>query len=190
MSDNESIRLPVSPAAAAVKELDESIWRTWTAKNALRDRQGAAARLVAVKCASLGILLIATIPWGYVAPYQVAIRFALSLGALAVAAQALRSRRYGFAAVFAAIVLIYNPFVATFSMTGGWPFPLVFLTGLAFAASLIWLRDRPAGDPQGPSALKEPAFVKADLSAWENEGGAPEPPHLDLAAEQLKGVRK
>jgi hypothetical protein len=131
--------------------------------------------------------------WGYVTSHEASLGFAFAAGALFVAGQALRSQRYGFAAVFAAITLIYcNQVVAAFPRTGGLPFlfPLVFLTVLAFAAPLIWLHDQPAEDPRGPSDLKEGSLVKTGLSAWENEGGAPVPPELDLATEELKGARK
>jgi hypothetical protein len=182
--------LQKSPVAVGVKELDESIWQAWKAKNALRERQAAAAWLMTAKCASLGVLLATTILWKYLSPYEVAMRFALAVGALVVAGQAWRLRRYGFAALFAAITVIYNPVVAAFPMTGGWPAALVFLTVLAFAASLIWLRGQPTGDPGFRSTQKKAAPVKTDVAAWETEGGALVQPELELAGDERKGARK
>jgi hypothetical protein len=120
-----------------VAELDQSIWLAWQIRNIERDRRGVAARLATVKCASLGLLLITATLWGYVGPYHVAIRFALALGALVVAGQALRSRRFGFVLTFFIIAAIYNPFAVVFPMTGAWPLPLVFLTVVAFTVSLL-----------------------------------------------------
>jgi hypothetical protein len=61
--------------------------------------------------------------------------------------QALRLRRYALAAALAVLTVIYNPFVATFPLTGPGPFTFVLLTTLPFAASLIWLRPgKPAGE--------------------------------------------
>lgn len=184
---SESIRLPEPPAAMKVVDLDESIWQAWKGKNAERDRRGESARMVALKCASLAVLLITTVLWGYVGSYHVAIRFALAVGALAVAGQALRLRRYGFAVTFFAIVVIYNPIFAIFPMTGGWPFLLVFLTVLAFTVSLRWLRDEPDA---GRSQSSEAPLGKTGVSAWENEGGASGGLELELVSEQRKGARQ
>jgi hypothetical protein len=103
--------------------------------------------------------------------------------ALVVAGQALRSRRFGFAFTFLAIGALYNPFVAVFTMTGGWPLPLIFLTVVAFAVSL-WLRD----DPRvGRLTLRGAQSGKTGVSAWENEGGASEGPEREVVSEEPRG---
>jgi hypothetical protein len=184
---SESIRLPEPPAAMKVVDLDESIWQAWQLKNAERDRRGATARMVALKCASLAVLVITAVLWGNIGAYHVAIRLALAVGAFAVAGQALRSRRYGFALTFFAIIVIYNPIFAIFPMTGGWPFLLVFLTALAFTVSLRWLRDEPDA---GRSQSSEVPLGKTGVSAWENEGGASGGLEPDLVAEERKGAEQ
>jgi hypothetical protein len=131
------------PAANEVKESDQLRWKAWQVRNALRDRQDAAFWHMAVKCTGLAVLVIATILWGNLGPYHVAIRFTVSVGALVVAALSLRSHRYGFAFLFAAITLIYNPIVTVFEMTGESSYTIIALTALVFAGSLIWPGDQP-----------------------------------------------
>jgi hypothetical protein len=189
----ESIGLRESPPVTGVKELDESIWQAWKARNAVCERQGNTARLNAVKYASIALLLMASYLWEYVGPYQVAIRFALSVGAVVVAGQAWRLRRYGIAAAFVAITVIFNPAVPILPIEGGWPFPVVFLTILTFGASVIWLEE-PSGDPQsivassgGSPAKTERSIVKTEPATWENEGGAAQKPELLPAIGEPKG---
>jgi len=52
----DSVDLQKVRTTDGVKVLDEAVWQAWTAKSALRERQAAAIRLVAVKCVSIGIL--------------------------------------------------------------------------------------------------------------------------------------
>jgi hypothetical protein len=138
--------------------LDKSVWRAWTANNTLLEQQAAARRVVAVKCASVGILLATSILWEYTSGYDLWIRFGVSLGGLVVLFQALRLRHYALAAAFALLILIYNPLVATFPFTGPGPFTFVLSTTLPFAASLIWLRP---GKPAGGNTLTTAADAAA-----------------------------
>jgi hypothetical protein len=183
----ESNKVMEPPAAMKVVQLNESIWQAWQIRNAESDRRSAAARLVAVKCASIALLIITATLWEYIGSYHVAIRFALALGALVVAGQALRSRRFGFAFTFLAIAAAYNPFVAVFPMTGGWPLPLIFLTVVAFTASLFWLRDKPGATG---ATWRETPNGKTDVSSWENEGGASEGLKRELVTQDSKGERQ
>lgn len=166
---SESARSPESPAVFQANELDESIWQAWLLKNAERGRRGAARRMIAVKWTCAALLLVTTALWKYVGSFDVAIRFVLSAGALAVALQALRLRSYGFVLGFLAIAVIYNPLAAIFPASGGWPVPLVFLTFLAFMAALIRLKSEPPGVRTQPGKLP---LDQTRIAAWENEGGA------------------
>jgi hypothetical protein len=161
----ESIGLRESPPVTLVKELDESIWQAWKARNALCERQGNTARLNAVQYTSLALLLIASYLWEYVGPYQVAIRFALSVG-LVVAGRPGACEGWRCRGLFA-ITMIFNPVVAILPIDGGWPFLVVFLTILTFGASLMWL-EKPSGDSKlrslhgGSPAKTQRSIVKTD----------------------------
>jgi hypothetical protein len=187
---SESIRLRRSPAAVGVEELDDSVWQARTARRAVRHRRGAATRLAAAKCVSLGVLLGSALLWGYAGSHQVAIRLALSVSALVIVGQALLCRRYALATIFAVITVIYNPFVAIFPMAGGWALPLVALAIVGFGASLITEPYRPAAAPRDPSTLQEGRLANAELVAWESDGGAPAPQGIEFVSEEMEGVRK
>jgi hypothetical protein len=105
--------------------LDEKAWSAWMRKNLLQERQGVAARAKGVKWACLGVLLIAAALSLYVFPryvsgYEAVVRFAIGFGAILIIFQSLRTRQYAFTAVFAAIVLIFNPVFPKFALSGNW----------------------------------------------------------------------
>jgi hypothetical protein len=181
---SESARSPDSPAVIKANELDESTWRAWQLKNAEQDRRRAAARMVAVKYACLALLLVTTVLWESVGSYHIPIRFALAVGALAVAGQERRLRSHGFVLTFLAIAVIYNPIVAIFPISSGWPFPLVFLTSLAFTGALIRLK------PEAGRAQPGKASIETRVAAWENEGGASVRLAPDLVGKDPKGARQ
>ena len=64
------------------------------------------------------------------------------------------------------------------------------MTFRAFSAPLIRLRDLPAGGPSGHSIQTDRLLLKAGLSAWENEGGAPVPPASDIEGKEPSPARR
>jgi hypothetical protein len=140
------------------KPLDEAVWRAWLKKNLLDERQRAAARIKAVKWACIGVLIVAAVMSSYVfAPYvsvyQAVVRFAIGFGAIVIMFESLRARQYAFTALFAAIVLLFNPVLPTFALSGNWP--ILLASVLPFVASLMKNRTRRAAATVVPtSALR------------------------------------
>ena len=95
--------------------LDEKVWQAWIAKGALREQRTADRSMVAVKCAGIAILAATAVLWRSLSEFDFFIRLGVSLSGLAILFQALRLRRYAFVAVFAAVIALYNPFVAASS---------------------------------------------------------------------------
>lgn len=136
----ESERSQSAWAPPATK-LDEAVWHAWLAKGHARDRRGSARRIGAVKWASLAALLAAAGLWSHLAPFETAIRFLVTAGAMVVMFQAFQARHYGVVAVFGALALLYNPVVAAFTFSGGWQRAVVLASAVPFAVSIA----RPAG---------------------------------------------
>ena len=118
------------------KPLDEAVWQAWLENGRERDRRNSAARMVAVKWVSLAGLVMVAALWSYLGPYDVIARFVVAVGAIAVMFHAIHDGRYAFAAVFAAVALLYNPVVPVFSFSGDWPRALVLASAVPFVASL------------------------------------------------------
>ena len=116
--------------------LDEAVWQAWLGKGRARDRRNSTARMVAVKWVSLAGLVVVAAVWSYLGPYGVAARFVVAAGAIAVMFHAIHDGRYALAAVFAVVVLLYNPVVPVFSFSGGWPRALVLASAVPFVALL------------------------------------------------------
>jgi hypothetical protein len=133
-----------APAGGA-KPLDQTVWRAWLAKNRQQERQRAFARRKAVKWACIGVLLVAVVVsssvWTRsVSTYEAVVRFALALGAIVLLFESLRARQYALAILFAAIVLLFNPFLPTFALAGNGA--LLLASMLPFVASLVWINER------------------------------------------------
>jgi hypothetical protein len=129
----------------AVKPLDEAVWRAWVAKGRAQERRDSAARLRAVEWVSVAALLSAAALWSHVTPFETAIRFIVCAGALCAASEVIHARRYAFAAVFGALVLLYNPIAPVFGFTGGWQQAIVAASTAPFLSSLAANRaGRPA----------------------------------------------
>jgi len=123
--------------------LDETVWSAWMQKNLLQERQGVAARAKGVKWACLGVLLITAASSSYVFPpyvsgYETVVRFAIGIGAMLIMFQSLRARQYTFTALFAALILLFNPVFPTFAFSGSWLILLVSM--IPFIASLVWMK--------------------------------------------------
>jgi hypothetical protein len=125
--------------------LDETAWRAWLGKNLLQERQRAAARIKAVKWACIGVLVVSAVASSYifttyVSAYQAVVRFAIGLGAIVIMFESLRARQYAFTALFAAVVVLFNPLLPTFALAGNWV--ILFAGVLPFLASLVWMKER------------------------------------------------
>lgn len=127
------------PTQDGVRVLDEKVWQAWIAKAVVREQRTADRSMVAVKYAGIAILAGTALLWRSLSEFDFFIRLGVSLSGLAIFSQALRLRRYAFVAVFAALIVMYNPVVAAFPLTGAGPLAFVLATTLPFAASLIWL---------------------------------------------------
>jgi len=128
-------------APPAARPLDEAVWRAWVARGRAHDRRGSAARISAVKWASIAALGAAAL-WSHLAPLEVAVRFLVTAGAMVVLFQALQARYYSVSAVFGALAVSYNPVAPVFSFSGDWQRVLVVVSTLPFVASLSWRNER------------------------------------------------
>src|SRR5438067_1767561 len=97
---------------------DESVWRAWQQKNRIKDARATARRLVAVKWFCVALLLSTAALWMYAMQYHLLFRAMVAMGAVVVVFQAAAARRYVFAALFTMIVLLYNPIVPVFDLSG------------------------------------------------------------------------
>ena len=126
----------------SVKELDESVWRRWQQKNRIQDERATARRLATVKWFCIAALLSTAALWAYAPHFELALRAIVAMGAVVVLVQAANSRRYAFTALFTVIVLLYNPVIPVFDLSGGPHLAIVLGTTIPFAASLLRLRSR------------------------------------------------
>ena len=146
---------PPDSQAHSSTPLDETVWRAWLKETLLQERQRAAARIKAVKWACIGVLMATAIVSSYVltpyvSAYQAVVRFAIGFGALIMIFESLRTRQYVFTAVFAVVILLFNPVVPTFALRGN--SLLLLASVLPFVASLVWLRpERVAASTSGIS---------------------------------------
>jgi hypothetical protein len=120
------------------RPLNEGAWQAWAARGRAHDRKGNAERLVAVKCLSVATLLAAAGLWSNESPYDLIVRFVVAVGASVVMFKSIQAGHYTVAAVFAALVLLYNPVVPVFSFSGGWQHALLVISAVPFVASLTW----------------------------------------------------
>jgi hypothetical protein len=140
-----TVALQESPTAREellATPLDEAVWDAWVTKKRAEEVRGREGRIKAAKWISIVALLAAGGLWAYVTPYEVAIRFLAAGGASIVMVQAFQARRYAFAALFGALVLLYNPVVPVFSLSGDWQRVVVIASTVPFFASLTWRQAR------------------------------------------------
>ena len=125
--------------------IDEKVWNAWVKKGIRMEHEHAASRTRNVKWICVVVLVGAAV---YSASFstagdsacQLAIRFVMSLGCLAVLMQSLRTRQYAFTALFGVMLLLFNPLVPAFSFAGQ---RLILAASLApFFAALIWMREK------------------------------------------------
>ncbi len=145
MSHTVHIEGPRDSQAHSSKPLDETVWRPWLNKNLLEERQRAAARIKAVTWTCIGILIFSAVASSYilapyVSTYQTVVRFAIELGAIVIMFESVRTRQYVFTALFATIILLFNPILPTSPLLRSW---LILLAGvLPFVAFLVWMKKR------------------------------------------------
>ncbi|MBL8174674.1 MAG: hypothetical protein JNK48_08390 [Bryobacterales bacterium] len=131
-TETHTIRQPlqVSPL------LDEARWQAWVQKGLARDRRNYAARLNGIKGISTAALLAGAAL--NVSPDGLALRFIVTAGSVFVMWQAAQARRFAFAAVFAALALLYNPLLALLGSFGGWQRAAMVASTIPFVLSLAW----------------------------------------------------
>jgi len=145
MSNSIEFQGTLHSQAHSSTPLDEIVWRAWLKKNLLQERQRADIRIKAVKWACISVLIATAVVSSYVSPsylsaYQAVARFAIALGAIVIMFKSLRERQYVFTALFAGIVLLFNPVLPAFALSGNWL--ILLASALPFIASLIGMKER------------------------------------------------
>jgi hypothetical protein len=147
----ESYEIEAEDPCRSVKTIDEDVWRTAHQAHRRRRTQHKAWKMRAVKQVSIAVLLATAIFWPLATQFHLVTRVLIALGALAVAFQAINTGSYGFAVLFAATTLLYNPFVPLFGFSGVPSLILVLASTVPFALSLTRMkttlaeRDRMSG---------------------------------------------
>ena len=143
MSHTTRFYAPEHAQTHTSKPLDEAVWRAWIEKNLGEERSRAAARTRAVNWICIGVLASAAVTSPhlsliYVPGYQAMVRLAIGVGATVIMFDHLRTRNYGFTALFAAMVLLFNPLLPAFTLSRNESTLLASI--LPFVASLLWMR--------------------------------------------------
>jgi hypothetical protein len=122
------------------KPLEEAVWQAWVAKGRAQDQHVNATFMKVVT--SLAGLFAAAAHWPNLGPDGLVVRFVVAVGAMAMMFHALCSRYYVVAAVFAALVVLYNPLAPMFAFSGEWQSGLLVASAVPFVASLAWKKLR------------------------------------------------
>lgn len=97
-----------------------------------------------MKSVSIAALLLAAMSWRSVTNYQLLLlQLTVFMGAVVVAQQAVRAKRYLWTAAFAAIALLFNPVVPVPRPTGDLFLLMIFVCVAPFAISLAALKTQP-----------------------------------------------
>jgi hypothetical protein len=144
MSDAIHSQASVDSEKHSSKPLDETVWRMWLKKNLLEESRRAAGRIKAVNWVCIGVLMAAMlvssyVSMFYVSTYQAIVRLAIGFGGTVMLFESLRTRQYVSAALFAGLVVLFNPVFPAFALSGNWPILLASM--LPFVASLVWVRE-------------------------------------------------
>jgi hypothetical protein len=123
--------------------------------NLLEEKRRAAARTKGVNWACIGVLVVAAVASSYVSAsfvsaYEVVVRLTIGVGAVAMMFGSIYAWEYVFAALFAAIALLFNPVLPAFALSAH---GLILLGSiLPFVASLLWMKRtiQPAAVPSRP----------------------------------------
>jgi hypothetical protein len=129
---SSQIEDPIAPV------LNEAVWEAWQRKGRLRQERNDARRVKALHWVALaGLICAAAAIWSReIAAFDVAIRFLVFGGALALMIQTLGARRYVYAAAFGALAVLYNPVQPTFQFSGNWEPSLIAASAIPFVISL------------------------------------------------------
>ena len=93
-----------------------------------------------MKWISIAMLLMAMLFWSPSPLFQVALALVVTVGAVLVLIQAWQAKKYGWAAGFLAVAILFNPALPPVRIGGIIGFFLVLLAIAPFAASLVALR--------------------------------------------------
>ena len=93
-------------------------------------------RISVAKWASIAALLAAAVFWFHRAPFEVVVRFLLTVGAMVVLFQALRARYCAVSPAFGALPVFYSPVVPVFSFSSDWQRTVVAISAVPLVLSL------------------------------------------------------
>lgn len=96
-----------------------------------------------MKCVSIVTLTLAAVFWNYSPPYERVLGFIVGIGAVLVALQATRARKYKWAVGFYAVAVVFNPFLPTGAFSGSLSLCILVITVALFASSLYVLKTQP-----------------------------------------------
>jgi hypothetical protein len=96
-----------------------------------------------MKWVSIVALLLAVVFRQAAPAYQSELNLLVCAAAVVVLIQAFRAKKYGWAAGFLGIALLFNPAMPVFGLAGGLGLSLVTLAIAPFAISLVALRPQP-----------------------------------------------
>jgi hypothetical protein len=136
--------LPKVWTPPVAKPLEEAVWQAWVLKGQARDVRRSAALLNGVSWLSAGVLLAAAGLWSHLGSYDVLVRFAVVIGAIALMVSRFHARQYAFTAVFAILALLYNPVAPVIGFSGDWQRAFVVASAAPFiiAALARWTARR------------------------------------------------
>jgi len=118
--------------------LDEARWQAWVRKGLVLERRSSATLLMVIKGISIVTLLVwATLLFNAV-NFELALQSIVTAGAIFVMRQAIQSRAFVFAAMFGALVLLYNPVVPLVHSFGGWQRAVMAASTIPFVLSPVW----------------------------------------------------
>src|SRR6476620_2329502 len=95
-----------------------------------------------MKWASIVALLVALLFWPFTANYQLELSLVVTAGAAVVLIQAYQAKNYGLALGFVCIVVLFNPVMPIFHLSGVLSLYFVLLAITPFAMSLIALHPK------------------------------------------------
>ena len=89
----------------------------------------------AIKYVSITILVLTAVFWEYAPPYERVFGFMVAIGAVLVAIQATRARKYWWVGMFYAVAIVFNPVRPLGVFTGNLGLAIVVVAIALFAIS-------------------------------------------------------
>jgi hypothetical protein len=125
------------------RPLDEDVWRAWLNKNLLEERSRAAVRAKAVNWVCILALIGAVVMSShvsafYMSAYETTVRILIGVGAMLMMFISIRIREYASTALFGSLMLLFNPVLPAFALSGNGPILLASI--LPFVATLLWMK--------------------------------------------------